>query len=199
LGDVFEEHPHLEIVEAPLAGKLPAYCEFFARSAAEALARVPEGSVLAFSAHSLPLVDVVENDPYVEGLRQTARTVAEKLGLAPGADGAGQHLGEGFETLGSDVGPSPWYLAYQSKGARPGGWLGPELDTLLAGAAASGAPGIVVCPIGFMTDHMETLWDLDNLAKKRATALELPFARAAVPNTDDEFVGALAESVSSLL
>jgi ferrochelatase len=88
---------------------------------------------------------------------------------------------------------------YQSKGARPGAWLGPYLDALLEGAALLEAPGAVVCPIGFMTDHMETLWDLDIVAKKRAAELGIPFVRAAVPNTDSALVDVLVDSVVALV
>ena len=199
LGDVFAEHPYLEIVEAPLVGAHPSYAEIFASNVREALTRVPAGAIVACSAHSLPLSDVVEDDPYVAGIRGVAASVAEKLGLAPGAGEAGKRLGDGFSAFGSDQGPNPWYLAYQSKGARPGGWLGPELDALLAGAARTSAPGVVVCPIGFMTDHMETVWDLDHLATKRAAELGVPFTRAAVPNDDDRLVAALAESALALM
>ena len=199
LADVFAKHPHLEIVEAPLIGGDPAYAEIFASNARDALTGAPEGSIVAFSAHSLPLSDLVEDDPYVEGICAASASVAEKLGLAAGADGAGERLGEGFSAFGSDAGPSPWYLVYQSKGARPGGWLGPELDALLVGAAHVGAPGVIVCPIGFMTDHMETLWDLDRLATKRAAELGVAFTRAAVPNDDDRLVAALADSVLALM
>lgn len=199
LADVFEEHPHLEIVEAPLAGGLSAYADFFARSAREALGHAPAGSIVAFSAHSLPVADVVEDDPYVAGLRRTAAIIAEKLRLAAGTDAAGSALGAGFSAMGSDEAPNPWYLVYQSKGARPGEWLGPELDALIAAAAVERAPGVVVCPIGFMTDHMETLWDLDHVAKLHAEDDGIAFVRAAVPNTDDALVDALAESVIALM
>ena len=194
------EHPGLTVVQAPLIGEDDAYADFFARSVRATIEELGSHDVVvAFSAHSLPMSDVVHDDPYVVGLEENVRKVAALLGLGEAKRDAGERLSEELSTLGSDEGPTPWYLAYQSKGARPGGWLGPELDAVIDGAAAQGFAGIVVCPIGFMTDHMETLWDLDIVAAKRAAEKDLRFARAAVPNTDSALLDALAASVERLL
>ena len=199
IAPVLAEHPCVHVVEAPLAAVHDAYAEFFARSVTEAFEHVPDGAIVAFSAHSLPLSDLVADDPYVSGIEATARQVAQLLGLSAASDTAGARLGAQFATVGSDDGPHPWYLVYQSKGARPGAWLGPELEVLLEGAAKLGEPGVVVCPIGFMTDHMETLWDLDIVAKKRAAELGIPFVRAAVPNVDGALLDVLADSAVALV
>lgn len=194
------EHPDLTVVQAPLMGVDEAYAEFFARSVRAAIDELGTNDVVvAFSAHSLPMTDVVHDDPYVVGLEANVRKVAALLGLGDAKSDAGRRLSEELTTLGSDDGPTPWYLAYQSKGARPGGWLGPELDAVIDGAAAQGISGIVVCPIGFMTDHMETLWDLDIVAAKRAAEKGVRFARTAVPNTDEAMLDALTETVERLL
>jgi ferrochelatase len=195
---VLAEHPCVHVVEAPLAAVHDAYAEFFVRSVTAALADLPEGAIVAFSAHSLPLADLVADDPYVTGIEATARRVTKLLGLGAARVDAGARFSEGFATLGSDEGSHPWYLVYQSQGARPGGWLGPELGVLMDGAASLRAPGIVVCPIGFMTDHMETLWDLDIVAAKHAAEIGIPFVRAAVPNVDGALLDVLAESVAAL-
>jgi protoporphyrin/coproporphyrin ferrochelatase len=197
---MIDAHPELTVVQAPLVGANPAYAEFFARSVREALALLGTAdAVVVFSAHSLPLTDVVHDDPYVVGIERTAREVAALLDLGAAQTDAGGRLSGDLSTIGSDEGEHPWYLAYQSKGARPGGWLGPELDTVLDGAAGVGASGVAVVPIGFMTDHMETLWDLDIVAAKRAADAQLPFARAAVPNTDAALLDAIVASVEPLL
>jgi ferrochelatase len=197
---LLDGHPGLTVVEAPLAGTLDAYADFFAGSVREALLQLGHlDAAIAFSAHSLPLTDVVEDDPYVRGIEQTARGVAVALGLGEARPCAGARLSNQFSAFGSDENPNPWYLVYQSKGARPGGWLGPQLDELIDSAVAGGAAGIVVCPIGFMTDHMETLWDLDIVAAQRAADTGLRFVRAAVPNADDGLLDAIAESVETLL
>jgi ferrochelatase len=193
-------HPELTVVQAPLIGADDAYAQFFARSVRSALDSLGKpDAVVAFSAHSLPLTDVVHEDPYVVGVERNVARVAELLELGDAVRDAGGRLADGLSTLGSDEGANPWYLAYQSKGARPGGWLGPELDAVIDGAAASGASAIVVCPIGFMTDHMETLWDIDIVATKHAAEKNLPFARAAVPNTDGALLDAVAASIEKLL
>ena len=199
IAPVLAENPSVRVVQAPLAAEHDAYAEFFARSLATALAELPEGAIVAFSAHSLPLSDLVENDPYVVGIEATAAKVARLLGLGAQRKDAGARLADGFATLGSDEGEHPWYLVYQSKGARPGEWLCPELGTLIDGASASGSPGIAVCPIGFMTDHMETLWDLDIVAKERAAEQGVPLVRAAVPNADPMLLDVLADSIAKLI
>jgi len=197
---VLTRHPGLRLVEAPLGAVHDAYAEFFVHSVREAAERLgTDGAVLAFSAHSLPLSDLVDDDPYVSGIEETAAKIAGLLGLGAAHADAGVALGDGFTTLGSDEGAMPWYLAYQSKGARPGAWLGPALDSVIDGAVETGAPGIIVCPIGFMTDHMETLWDLDIVAARRAAEAGLPFVRTAVPNTDSSILDAMAASIEPLL
>ena len=197
---VLADHPDITVVQAPLVGGSDAYAEFFARSVRTALDELGSAeAVVAFSAHSLPLTDVMRDDPYVVGIERTAREVASLLGLGEPRIDAGSRLSPELSTLGSDDGPTPWYLAYQSKGARPGGWLGPELDVVLDGAASIGATAVIVCPIGFMTDHMETLWDLDIVSAKRAAGENLRFIRAAVPNTDGALLDAIATSVEPLL
>lgn len=197
LGDLGE----LELVEAPLLSELPAFTEFLSDSAQAALAGLPESSdaLVVFSAHSLPMSDLVADDPYVAGLQRVANAIAARLGWAPGVEGAGEPRLPGFSGFGSIEGPHPWVLAYQSKGARPGAWLEPSLDALIAVAGRSGIEGLAVCPIGFMTDHMETLFDLDTVAAASAEKAGIAFVRGAVPNDDRAVVGALADEVASLL
>ena len=72
-------------------------------------------------------------------------------------------------------------------------------NELIDAAATAGAPAIVAVPIGFMTDHMETLYDLDIVAAGKALDLDMEFVRAPVPNDDESVVAGLARSVSALL
>ena len=85
-----------------------------------------------------------------------------------GHAGAGEGMFETFRAFGDDKAPRAWYLVYQSKGERPGQWLGPDLEELIDACAASEVRALVVCPVGFFTDHMETLYDLDIIAAERA-------------------------------
>lgn len=197
---VAADHGHLEIVEAPLLSLSPAFAGFFARSTAAATASLtPDAAAMvAFTAHSLPVADLVDNDPYVEGLEHVAQEVAEKLGLAAGhAAPAGLTVGE-FSAFGTNAGPTPWCLVFQSKGARPGEWLGPQLDDLIA-VVGSEFSALVVAPIGFATDHMETLYDIDIVAAGSAADAGLEFARAAVPNDDPLVLDAIASVVETLI
>jgi ferrochelatase len=192
----------LEVVEAPLLSDLPAFTDFMAESTTVALSGLADESsaLVAFTAHSLPENDLEADDPYVAGLRAIADGVARRLGWGHGAEGAGEPLLPGFSAYGEIEGPQPWLLVYQSKGARPGAWLEPGLEELIGAAAEQPAVrSLVVTPIGFMTDHMETLFDLDTVAAARAAQAGLAFVRAPVPNDDELVVGALAEAVSELL
>jgi ferrochelatase len=200
IDEALDSLPGVETVEAPLISMLPAFVDFLAESTKAALSGTAGEDVLvAFTAHSLPESDLVADDPYVAGLKSIAGAIAEKLGWTQGADGAGEPLLAEFSAFGSVEGPQPWLLVYQSKGARPGVWLGPTLDDLIGAAGGAGIGSLVVCPIGFMTDHMETLFDLDTVAAAQAEKAGLAFVRASVPNDDGLVVAALADAVSALI
>lgn len=187
----------VEAIEAPHLSQLPEFAELHAASLSEALAAGDERTLTVFSAHSLPESDLVEDDPYVAGLRATADAVAAKLGW-----GSGRVQGSavaGVAAFGSADGDHPWLVAYQSKGQRPGAWLGPDLDDVLPLAKAAGFDRVVVSPIGFATDHMETLYDLDIVAADAARNAGIAFERAGVPNADPALVAGIARAVRPLL
>lgn len=187
----------LEVVEAPMAGTLASFVEAHAAALRNALAGGRGPSVVVFTAHSLPVADLAEDDEYVAGLRRTADAIAESLGWASGVDGGGT-VGP-ISTYGTTAGRQPWLLAYQSKGQRPGEWLGPELDDIIDAAAQEGVRSIVVSPIGFVTDHMETLYDLDIVAASRAEKSGISFVRSQVPNADSALVAEMAAKLDSLI
>jgi ferrochelatase len=190
----------VDVCEAPMLHLAPQFRDFFGHACSHAVSNTGAMRPLVLmTAHSLPIEDLQENDPYVGGLREVADAVAATAGLAEGGDFDGDPRLPGVASFGTLEGPVPWLLAYQSKGARPVAWLGPDLEEVMSIAAATGHDGIVVVPIGFATDHMETLWDLDLHAAEHAVALGLSFVRTAVPNDDDEFVEALAWAVEPLL
>ena len=192
-----------EVVEAPLVSKLAAFSAFFAEELCVALQAfdATDHPLVVFSAHSLPLADLTEQDPYVAGLRDVAQRVVGASGLAAvGNDGGIEALLPGLDAFGSATAGVPWLLAYQSKGQRPGEWLGPDLNAVLDAVAKSGRVDVVVvCPIGFLTDHMETLFDLDIVAKEQARSLGLRFLRVGVPNDDARVISAMAEEIEALL
>ncbi|HEY0166420.1 MAG TPA: ferrochelatase [Jatrophihabitans sp.] len=137
---------------------------------------------LVFTAHSIP---VSMNDTagpagglYSAQHRETARLVAETV-RGPGAD---------FD------------LVWQSRSGPPQTpWLEPDVNDHLRTLAAAGVPGVVVAPTGFVSDHLEVLWDLDNEASDTAAELGLEFARASTAGTHPAFVAGLADLVQEQL
>jgi protoporphyrin/coproporphyrin ferrochelatase len=130
---------------------------------------------VVFTAHSLPERVLRDGDPYRDQLLETSRLVAEQAGLAD------------------------WSFAFQSASSTREPWLGPdileELDTL----AANGVRRVLVCPVGFVSDHLEILWDLDVEARERAAALGLDLERIESLNDDPAFIRALAGVVRERL
>jgi len=136
---------------------------------------------LVFTAHSVPAAMAAASGPagglYPAQLAEASRLVAAQLGEQ-----------EGHER--------PWRLAYQSRSGPPAvPWLGPDICDQLADLAAGGAPAAVVVPVGFVSDHVEVLYDLDIEAARAAERLGLPMARAATPGTDPRFVSMVTELV----
>ena len=151
----------------------PAYLAFVEDSVRAALAAVPTGSHVVFTAHSLPERILATGDPYPEQLRETAERAAGALGL------------------------TSWSVGWQSAGRTPEPWLGPDVLDVVRRCAADGAPGLVVCACGFVADHLEVAYDLDIEAAALAAELGLPFARTASVNDDPTVMRALAEIVAA--
>lgn len=157
----------------------PGYLDLLAQRVSEARDRLgPLGGVeVIFTAHSLPARILDTGDPYPDQLAATAAAVAGRLGLAP----------------------DEWSVAWQSAGRTAEPWIGPDLLAVLADRAASGTAGMVVCAAGFVSDHLEILYDLDVEAAAVAERLGLAFARTEAPNDDPSFCATLAEVVSTHL
>ena len=155
----------------------PAYVAFLAEATRDGLASLPERAKVLFTAHSLPERALVD-DPYPDQLRASAAAVAEQVGLDRWAG---------------------WSICWQSAGRTADPWRGPDILTVLDDLAASGrADGVLVCPQGFVSDHLEVVYDLDLEARRRAEGLGLTFARTRVLNTDPTVLGALADRVRAL-
>lgn len=191
----------LEVVETPLFSSMREYVDTHTGSLAVALNDLDTRSALnpliVFTAHSLPLADLTgPDDPYVAGVRRVAQAIAGLIGLPPGdtiPDEANRL--PGIEAFGSLEGERGWLVAYQSKGMRPGEWLGPELTDVIRVAAHSGYSAVVVSPVGFATEHMETLYDLDIEAAGHALDEGIEFARSETPNTAPTLMKAVAAAV----
>jgi protoporphyrin/coproporphyrin ferrochelatase len=129
-----------------------------------------------FTAHSLPLRVVEAGDTYPDQVAESGADIAALLGL--------------------DADPSvTWGTAWQSAGRTADPWIGPDLLVEMDRGAAAGATAVVVCPVGFVSDHLEVLYDLDIEAQARADALGIAFARTPSLNDDPAFLTLLADVV----
>jgi protoporphyrin/coproporphyrin ferrochelatase len=152
---------------------LPSYLSFLADAVRDALQHVPTGSEVVFTAHSLPARIVDDGDPYPLQLAETAAAVARLLGL------------------------DNWSVGWQSAGRTPEPWLGPDVLEVIRDRADRGVVGVVVCPCGFVADHLEVAYDLDIEAARLAHSVGLPFARTATVGAAPEVFAALADVVAS--
>ncbi|MEA2825758.1 MAG: protoporphyrin/coproporphyrin ferrochelatase [Actinomycetota bacterium] len=145
----------------------------FVGAAIDSLPQKKPDIEVVFTAHSLPAFIEASGDPYPGQLRETAISVALR------------------------VPHTRWSIAWQSA-ARTGTtepWLGPDILTVLPQLASAGARGVVVCPCGFTSDHLEVLYDLDIEAAKMADAMRLDFVRTPSPNDHPALCAALADVV----
>jgi protoporphyrin/coproporphyrin ferrochelatase len=197
MAEAAASHPGLEVVETPSFYDSPDFRQALADGASEAIADLPgERGLTIFTAHSLPVKDAEADPRYVDQLEETVLDVAALAGLPQGARGT--EVLPGVEALGH-AGDRAWLFAYQSRGAARGDWLGPSLEDVIDAAVAAGFDGVSICPVGFATDHMETLYDLDIVAADRALTADIEVTRAAVPNASPELISALASRLEPLL
>jgi protoporphyrin/coproporphyrin ferrochelatase len=165
-----------ELFEAAVVGRVetrfverwgadPGFVSFVAGRVRDADAHV------VFTAHSLPERVRLVGDPYEDELLETAGLVAAEAGI------------------------SEWSFAFQSASPTGEPWLGPDIVDHLEDLHGSGVRGVLLCPIGFVSDHLEIRWDLDVVAATRARELGLELGRVEMPNADPAFVDVLAAVV----
>jgi protoporphyrin/coproporphyrin ferrochelatase len=130
---------------------------------------------VVFTAHSLPERILAMGDPYRDQLLETSRLVAERAGI------------------------ERWSFAFQSASQTGEPWLGPDILEELDALHEQGVREVLVCPVGFVSDHLEILWDLDVEGRERAAELGLQLDRIESLNDDPAFVRALAELVRQAL
>jgi ferrochelatase len=123
---------------------------------------------VVFTAHSLPARIVAEGDPYRDQLLETSRLVAERAALRD------------------------WSFSFQSQSPTGEPWLGPDILEHLEALHARGVDDVLVCPVGFVSDHLEIRWDHDTEARGKAAELGMRLARIEMPNADPAFVRVLA-------
>lgn len=157
----------------------PGLADLFAERLGAALVRLPRRArpAVLFTAHSLPQRVVAEGDPYPDQMAASAAAVAAAARL----DAVGIR----------------WQVAWQSAGRTPEPWIGPDVLATIAELAVEGFDAVVVCPVGFVADHLEILFDLDVEARAEAKRVGVAFARTASLNDDPRFVAILAGVVTA--
>jgi protoporphyrin/coproporphyrin ferrochelatase len=130
---------------------------------------------VVFTAHSLPERILAMGDPYMDQLLETSRLVAKRAGV------------------------DRWSFAFQSESPTGEPWLGPDILDELTRLHGDGVEKVLVCPVGFVSDHLEILWDLDVEARERAEELGLELDRIESLNDDPAFIHALATIVRTTL
>ncbi|PRZ43758.1 ferrochelatase [Antricoccus suffuscus] len=138
------------------------------------------GTRLVFTAHSIPETADAEAGPeghlYSEQLRFVAAQVADRVGAAQ------------------------WDLVWQSRSGPPHiPWLEPDICDHLETLASDGIRSVIVAPIGFVSDHLEVVWDLDTEAAAKAIELGLGFVRAGTAGSDDRFITMIADLIERRL
>ncbi len=155
----------------------PLFVEMFAESVAAAAATVPADARLVFTAHSIPVAADLRCGPnlYSRQVAYAARLVAAAAGYAD------------------------YDVVWQSRSGPPQvPWLEPDVADHLSALARAGASAVVVCPIGFVADHIEVVWDLDTELRSQAERTGLAFARAGTPNADRRFARLAAALIDEL-
>jgi ferrochelatase len=124
---------------------------------------------VVFTAHSLPERILAMGDPYKDQLLETSRLVAEAAGL-----------------------DEQWSFSFQSESPTGEPWLGPDILDHLGALREEGVTDVLICPVGFVSDHLEIRWDIDVEAQERASELGMQVARIEMPNADPAFIRTLA-------
>jgi protoporphyrin/coproporphyrin ferrochelatase len=129
--------------------------------------RVRGAGHVVFTAHSLPERILAQGDPYRDELLESSRLVAER----------------------ADVGD--WSFSFQSASPTGEPWLGPDIVDHLEDLHGRGVRDVLVCPIGFVSDHLEIRWDIDTEAQEKAAELGMTLRRIEMPNAEPAFVAVL--------
>jgi len=167
----------MDLIEVDDWHALPSLCAAWAAKIAEAIGRMgarKDEIPVVFTAHSLPC-DVASRSPYQQQLEETIAGIIRITG------------------------PVRWRLAFQSRGRGGGAWLGPEPETVLKELAEQGCHKALLCPIGFIADHLETLYDLDIALKEQADKQGIEISRVACLNDAPELIEVICQLVGEAL
>lgn len=157
----------------------PKFIHFWAKQLKQTLSTIPadelDQTIVIFSAHSLPEKILQMGDPYPKQLEETARLIAEEAQI--------QH----------------YTIGWQSAGNTPDPWLGPDVQDLTRELHEKGFRSFVYCPVGFIADHLEVLFDNDIECRQVTEELGANYYRPQMPNADPEFIECLADVVEKRL
>ena len=160
----------------------PLFVSAFADAVRAAAAGLGEYR-LVFTAHSVPVSADTASGPPDEGGHRYSKQVAEAARL-----------------VAADLDMTEYDVVWQSRSGPPQvPWLEPDILDHLDALHAKGVPAVVLCPVGFVSDHLEVVWDLDTEAAEKATELGMGFARAAAPSGDPRFAELVVELVKEHL
>jgi protoporphyrin/coproporphyrin ferrochelatase len=159
----------------------PRFVEMFAGAVAAAADTLPAGlrgeARLVFTAHSIPVAADQRCGPHLYS----------------------RQVGYATRLVAAAAGYTDFDLVWQSRSGPPQvPWLEPDVADHLTTLAAAGAKAVIVCPIGFVADHIEVVWDLDHELRAQAEAAGMAFARAATPNADRRFARLAADLIDEL-
>lgn len=209
----YREDIGVALTETGLDGKLevdkvrqyfdhPGFVEPFIEGTAASLAKVRSELTAAgeldaavhilFATHSIPTRDAEASGRSADEPRD--------FGTEPfpaGSAYVAQHLASAQKIIDKVAPEADWSLVYQSRSGAPHvPWLEPDINDAIGDLAAKGVKGVVVVPLGFVSDHMEVVWDLDTEAKETCAELGVVFDRAPTPATHAKFVSGLVDLVS---
>ena len=151
------------------------FAELMAARVQDAIAQIPTerraGALTLFTAHSLPQRILEIGDPYPDQLADSAQNIADAAGIGA------------------------YEIAWQSAGRTPDPWIGPDILDVIKGLPERGIDAVVICPVGFVADHLEVLYDVDVEAQAAAAAAWIVLTRTASLNDDPRFLDVLATRV----
>ncbi|PPF16505.1 MULTISPECIES: ferrochelatase [unclassified Rathayibacter] len=147
-----------------------------------------------FSTHSIPMADAERSGPHE---RHDDGTVVDVHEFGPGGAYEAQHLAVAEVVMAAATDEDvPWQLVYQSRSGPPTQpWLEPDINDAIAELPARGRRALLIVPLGFVSDHMEVMWDLDNEALETSEEQGLVALRVATPGTDPVYVSGLIDLV----
>lgn len=172
LKEVMKLHPGLSFRSVESWCDHPLYIDAMVERIKDGLASFSTEPEVLFSAHSLPQKFIDEGDPYLKEIGETISAVTKKIAIRP-------------------------HLSFQSKSG-PVKWLEPSTEHMIEELSKKGVKDLLVVPISFVSDHIETLYEIDILYKAMAAGLGIDLRRTESLNTSPTFIRALAEIVARL-